>query len=48
MTISFIQPHPPFASPVEYWNRYDDGEIPMPTVAPIPVDKHDPGEPASL
>ena len=42
MTVSFIQPHPPFASPAEYWNRYDDGEIPMPSVAPIPVDEYDP------
>ena len=42
MTVSFIQPHPPFASPAEYWNRYDDGDVPMPSVAPIPVDEYDP------
>ncbi len=42
MTVSFIQPHPPFASPAEYWNRYDDREIPMPSVAPIPVERYDP------
>ena len=41
MTVSFIQPHPPFASPAEYWNRYGDGDIPMPAVAPFPVDDHD-------
>ena len=41
LTVSFIQPHPPFASPAEYWNRYRDHEIPMPSVAPIPVDAYD-------
>ena len=41
LTVSFIQPHPPFASPAEYWNRYEDREIPMPSVAPLPVEAHD-------
>ena len=41
MAVSFIQPHPPYASAAEYWNRYDDGEIPMPDVAPIPIDLYD-------
>ena len=41
LTVSFIQPHPPFASPAEYWNRYEDRDIPMPSVAPIPVDAYD-------
>ena len=41
MTASFIQPHPPFASPAQYWNRYDEHEISLPGVAPIPVDAYD-------
>ena len=41
MAVSFIQPHPPYASAAECWNRYDDGEIPMPDVAPIPIDLYD-------
>ena len=42
LTVSFIQPHPPYASPAEYWDRYADADIPLPSVPPIPIDEYDP------
>ena len=42
LTISFIQPHPPYASPIEYWDRYEDSTVPLPSVPPIPIDDYDP------
>jgi choline-sulfatase len=28
--VSFTHPHDPYATPQEYWDRYDDADIPMP------------------
>lgn len=42
LTISFIQPHPPYASPKEYWDRYSEADIPLPSTPPIPIDEYDP------
>lgn len=41
LTISFTHPHPPFVTGQEHWDRYRDGDIDMPKVAPIPFDELD-------
>ena len=40
--VSFTHPHDPFAIPQEYWERYDPGEIALPSVPPIPLEQMDP------
>ena len=38
---SFTHPHDPFAITQEYWDRYSDDEIDLPTVAQIPYENLD-------
>jgi choline-sulfatase len=42
MTVSLTQPHDPYVTTQEYWNRYSDDEIGPPRVAPIPLEERDP------
>ena len=42
LTVSFTQPHDPYMTPKEYWDRYDHSAVDPPRVAPIPVDDQDP------
>jgi choline-sulfatase len=42
LVASFTHPHDPFAITPEYWERYDDEEIDLPIVPPIPVEQLDP------
>ncbi len=39
LTVSFTHPHDPFVCTEDYWNLYEDVEIPMP-VAPLAEDPH--------
>jgi len=41
MTVSLTHPHDPYAITQEYWDRYDDVDIPMPSVT-IPENEQDP------
>jgi choline-sulfatase len=41
MTVSLTHPHDPYAISQEYWDRYEDVEIPMPDVD-IPQEQQDP------
>lgn len=41
MTVSFTHPHSPYVATEKYWNRYRHEQIPMPTVAEIPVNEKD-------
>ncbi len=41
MTVSFTQPHSPYVTTEEHWNRYRHDEIKMPDVGDIPLDKKD-------
>ncbi|MEO8835357.1 MAG: choline-sulfatase, partial [Caldimonas sp.] len=41
LTVSFSHPHPPYTASQEHWDRYDDDEIDMPAVAPIPFEERD-------
>lgn len=42
LAASFTHPHNPFTITQEYWDRYDHGEIDMPSVPFIPFEKRDP------
>jgi choline-sulfatase len=42
LVVSFTHPHDPFAITQEYWERYDPGQIDLPTVDLIPWDRLDP------
>lgn len=42
MLVSFTHPHDPFAVTQEYWNRYDQEDIDLPDVPPIPYGQLDP------
>ena len=41
LVTSFIHPHDPYVAKPEFWDLYEDVEIPMPEVE-IPLDAHDP------
>ncbi len=41
VTVSFTHPHDPYVARPEFWDRYDDVDIPMPTLGWDDVD-HDP------
>jgi len=41
MTVSLTHPHDPYAISQEYWDRYEDVEIPMPSIT-IPQEEQDP------
>ena len=43
LTVSFTHPHPPFTAPQKFWDLYNEADIDMPKVDPIPfgeLDKH--------
>ncbi len=42
LTASFTHPHNPFTITREYWNRYADDEIDLPSVPFIPFEERDP------
>lgn len=42
LTASFTHPHNPFTITQEYWNRYTDDEIDLPSVPFIPFEERDP------
>jgi len=42
LTVSFTNPHDPYACPKEHWDRYEDAEINMPEVGYLPDDVLDP------
>lgn len=42
LTVSYTHPHPPFDAPQDYWDLYEDVEIPPPTVGPIAPNDLDP------
>ena len=42
LAVSFTHPHNPFTITEEYWNRYRDDDIDMPSVPCIPVEERDP------
>ena len=42
LTVSFTNPHDPYACPIEHWNRYDHDEIDMPVIGYIPDADLDP------
>ena len=42
LTVSFTHPHDPYVARQEFWDLYDDVEIPLPTTSPIGVDELDP------
>jgi len=42
MTVSFTDPHDPYACPKEFWDLYEDEEINLPEVGHIPYDECDP------
>ncbi len=41
LTVSFTSPHDPYVARPEFWDLYDDAEIDLPKVPPIPADKRD-------
>ncbi len=41
LTVSFTSPHDPYMARPEFWEMYDDDEIDLPKVPPIPVDQQD-------
>lgn len=41
LTVSFTQPHSPFITTQKYWDLYDNDDIDMPSVPPIPLDEAD-------
>ncbi|MEO8858321.1 MAG: choline-sulfatase [Burkholderiaceae bacterium] len=41
LTVSMTHPHDPYTIPAEFWNLYNDDEIPMPRVT-LPQDRQDP------
>ncbi|MCJ1247540.1 hypothetical protein MMC30_004754 [Trapelia coarctata] len=42
LTVSMTHPHDPYAMTREYWDLYEDVEIPLPTTSAIPHDQQDP------
>ena len=42
LVASFIHPHDPYAARQQYWDLYDEIEIPLPGVQRPPTDKQDP------
>jgi choline-sulfatase len=40
LTVSFMQPHDPYMTPFEYWDRYDHDRIDMPAVPELADDAH--------
>ncbi|MFT5267213.1 MAG: choline-sulfatase [Acidimicrobiales bacterium] len=42
MTASFTHPHDPYVARQEFWDLYDDVEIPMPSVGPLDEKRVDP------
>ena len=41
LTVSFTSPHDPYVARPEFWDMYDEDEIDLPKVPPIPVDEKD-------
>lgn len=41
LAASFSHPHPPYTAGQPWWDRYDHGNIDLPTVAPIPLEQRD-------
>lgn len=42
LTVSFTSPHDPYVARPEFWDMYAEGEIDLPKIPPIPVEKMDP------
>ncbi|KAL4913755.1 alkaline-phosphatase-like protein [Aspergillus aurantiobrunneus] len=42
LTVSMTHPHDPYAMTKEFWDLYEDVEIPLPTTPAIPHDQQDP------
>lgn len=42
LTVSMTHPHDPYAMTQDYWDMYEDVDIPLPTTSALPADKHDP------
>ncbi|KAF9886885.1 hypothetical protein FE257_011008 [Aspergillus nanangensis] len=42
LTVSMTHPHDPYAMTKEFWDLYEDVEIPLPTHGAIPQDQQDP------
>ena len=42
MQVSYTHPHEPYLCEKKYWDLYEDVDIPMPTVPPMPEEAHDP------
>ncbi len=42
LNVSFTHPHDPFAITSEYWDRYDEDEIDLPSIPALPYDELDP------
>ncbi|MFT5502497.1 MAG: choline-sulfatase [Gammaproteobacteria bacterium] len=42
MVVSFTHPHPPFLATPEYWERYEDSDIPSPNIGRLPDSILDP------
>lgn len=42
MTVSFTDPHDPYACPKEFWDLYKDSDIDLPQVGHIPYEECDP------
>ncbi|KLJ12364.1 choline-sulfatase [Blastomyces silverae] len=42
LTVSMTHPHDPYAMTKEYWDLYEDVEIPLPKTPALPHDKQDP------
>ncbi len=42
LTVSFSHPHDPYAVPRAYWDRYEEAEIDLPRVGPLPLERMDP------
>ncbi len=42
LQVSYTHPHEPYLCRREYWDLYDDHEIPLPRIPAMRVDQHDP------
>ncbi len=42
ITVSFTHPHDPYVARKKYWDLYDDTDLPVPAVSPIPFADQDP------
>ncbi|KAL5355101.1 alkaline-phosphatase-like protein [Aspergillus floccosus] len=42
LTVSMTHPHDPYAMTKEFWDLYEDVDIPLPTTSAIPHDQQDP------